>query len=367
MAVVRAVLPARRPPAPAHGPLRRARERFAATPMQATITLALAAAAAWLLVLLLDWAVVHAVFQADADRCQAARGTGACWGVVTEKWRLILLGRYPVGSGWRAVLGSAALVVGVGITLASAGAGAWTLAAWPAGLVLFVWLVGGGPGLAPVATELWGGLPLTLFLTAASLLLAFPLAIALAVGRRSELPMVRAGCTVVIELVRGVPLVSVLFIASFLLPLLLSPGRSPDLLLRVIAGLSVFAGAYMAEVVRGGLQSVPRAQAEAAASIGLGWWQAQRKILLPQALRNAVPALTNNALSLLKETSLVTIVSLYELTGALSLALGSDPVWRPFKVEAYLLAATVYFGLCFALSRASARLERRTRAAGGAR
>lgn len=366
MAVVRPALPARPRPALAGTLLRRARERFAATPAQAALTLATASLVGWLLVLLVDWAVVHAVFRADADRCQAARGIGACWGVVTEKWRLILLGRYPVGQGWRAVLGSAALVVGVGIALASPGARPWGLAAWPAGLAIFVLLVGGGIGLPAVPAELWGGLPLTLFLTAATLLLAFPLAIALALGRRSELPVVRAGCTALIELVRGVPLVSVLFIASFLLPLLMSPGRSPDLLVRVIAGLSVFAAAYMAEVVRGGLQSVPRAQSEAAASIGLGWWQAQRRIVLPQALRNAVPALTNNALSLLKETSLVTIVSLYELTGALSLALGSDPLWRPFKVEAYLLVAAVYFGLCFALSRAGARLERRGEA-GGAR
>ena len=291
------------------------------------------------------------------DRCQAARGTGACWGVVAAKWRLVLLGRYPVDGTWRIVAGSMALVAGVAASLWLAPRSPRWLAAWPAGLLVFSWLAGGGLGLATVPTDLWGGLPLTLFLTASTMFLAFPVAILLALGRRSTLPALRAACTVWIELVRGVPLVPVLFIASFVFPLLLSPGRSPDLLARVVVALALFAAAYMAEVVRGGLQSVPKGQLEAAASIGLGWWGAQRAVVLPQALRAAVPALTNNALSLLKETSLVTIVSLYELTGAVSLALGSDPDWRPFKVELFLVAGGLYFVLCFALARASARLE----------
>jgi general L-amino acid transport system permease protein len=333
------------------------RRRLAPTPTQAVLSLVLLALLAWASLAFLDWAVLHAVWQPDADRCQAARGTGACWGVVAEKWRLVLLGRYPMDASWRPVAGSVAVVAGVAAALGLGHRNPWALAAWPAGLILFVVLVGGGFGLSPVATELWGGLPLTLFLTSATMALAFPLAIALALGRRSAMPVVRAACTVLIELVRGVPLVPVLFIASFVFPLLLSPGRSPDLLVRVVVALAVFAAAYMAEVIRGGLQAVPRGQVEAAASIGLGWWQAQRRIVLPQALRAAVPALTNNALSLLKETSLVTIVSLYELTGTLSLALASDPVWRPFKIEAFLVVGAIYFVLCFALARASARLE----------
>jgi general L-amino acid transport system permease protein len=351
-----------RPPRPA--PVQRTswgaqvRRDFFATPASAVATVVLGVLLGWCLVRFIDWALVHAVWAADADRCQAARGTGACWGVIREKGRLVLLGRYPWGQEWRAIVATLALVLGASAML-GAGRHRLLLAAGPAGVAVFTWLMGGGFGLEHVGTDLWGGLPLTLFLTIASLMLAFPLAIVLALGRRSDLPAVRSLCIAFIEAVRGVPLISVLFMASFMLPLLLPPGRAPDTLLRVVVGIALFAAAYMAEVVRGGLQSIPRAQWEAAASIGLSPWQIQRKVILPQALAAVLPALMNNCLSLLKDTSLVTIVSLYELTGALSLALGSDPAWRPYKIEASLFIGAIYFGLCFALSRASLRLERR--------
>jgi general L-amino acid transport system permease protein len=225
--------------------------------------------------------------------------------------------------------------------------------------------MGGGAGLSPVTTDLWGGLPLTVLLTVGSLVLAFPLSILVALGRRSSMPALRTLCVAYVELVRGVPLISVLFMASFMFPLFMPPGHSPDVLVRVIIGITLFAAAYMAEIVRGGLQSVERGQVEAAASIGLTWWQAQRKIVLPQALAAVVPAIMNNFISLFKDTSLVTIVSLYELTGALSLALDSDPNWRPFKIEGYLFIAAIYFGFCFAMSRYSLRVERRLAAARG--
>ena len=347
-------------PAPALGPSWPARVRrdLLGTPTSAVVSAVLLLVLAWALWHLVDWALVHAVWVADPDRCQAARGTGACWGVIREKGRLIVLGRYPWGEAWRPIAGTLLLVLGAAAML-GASRRHWLLAAGPLGVVAFVWLMGGGLGLPRVTTDLWGGLPLTLFLTIASLLLAFPLALALALGRRSELPAVRSLCIAFIEAVRGVPLISVLFMASFMLPLLLPPGHTPDTLVRVVVGIALFAAAYMAEVVRGGLQSIPRAQWEAAASIGLTPWQVQRKVVLPQALAAVLPALMNNCLSLLKDTSLVTIVSLYELTGALSLALGSDPVWRPFQIETSLFIGAIYFVLCFALSRASLRLERR--------
>jgi general L-amino acid transport system permease protein len=156
-----------------------------------------------------------------------------------------------------------------------------------------------------------------------------------------------------------VPLISVLFMASFMLPLLMPLGKSPDVLVRVTVGITLFAAAYMAEIIRAGLQSLPSGQAEAAASLGLGYWQTQIKIVLPQALAAVVPSIMNNFISLFKDTSLVTIVSLYELTGALGLAIGSDPNWRPFKIEAYLFIAAIYFGCCFAMSRYSLWVEKR--------
>jgi general L-amino acid transport system permease protein len=231
---------------------------------------------------------------------------------------------------------------------------------WIAGLALFFVLMGGGvAGLGKVPTDLWGGLPLTLMLSIVSMVLAFPLAVLVALGRRSEMPAIRSLCLAYVELVRGVPLISVLFMASFMFPLFMPAGKSPDVLIRVVIGITLFAAAYMAEIVRGGLQTVGRGQFEAAASIGLGYWQAQRKIILPQALAAVVPSIVNNFISLFKDTSLVTIVSLYELTGALSLALGSDPNWRPFQIEAYLFIATIYFAFCYAMSRYSLRIEKR--------
>jgi general L-amino acid transport system permease protein len=211
-------------------------------------------------------------------------------------------------------------------------------------------MAGGVASLPPVDTDRWGGLPLTLLLATASLALAFPLAVAVALGRRSELPVIRGLCTVYVELVRGVPLISVLFMASFMLPLLLPTGRNPDVLLRVIAGLTLFAAAYLA---------VPRGQLEAAASLNLGYWHTQRLVVLPQALATVLPGLVNHFIGLLKDTSLVTIVSLYELTGALGLALSGDPAWRPYKVEGYLFITLIYFLLCFSMSRYARHLEAR--------
>ena len=154
------------------------------------------------------------------------------------------------------------------------------------------------------------------------------------------------------------PLISVLFMASFLFPLFMPVGKSPDVLLRVLVGITLFAAAYLAEIVRGGLQAIPRGQVEAAATLGLSYWQTQRKIVLPQALALVVPGIMNSFIAIFKDTSLVTIVSLYELTGALNLALNSDANWRPFKIEGYIFIVLVYFAFCFAMSRYSLWVEK---------
>jgi general L-amino acid transport system permease protein len=166
-------------------------------------------------------------------------------------------------------------------------------------------------------------------------------------------------CTIYVELIRGVPLISVLFMASFMFPLFMPPGTTPDVLLRVLVGITLFAAAYLAETVRGGLQAIPKGQVEAAQSLGLGYWQTQRKIVLPQALAIVLPGIMNNFIAIFKDTSLVTIVSLYELTGMLGLALNSDANWRPYKLEGYFFIALIYFAFCFAMSRYSLWVEKR--------
>ena len=327
------------------------------SPWRAALSLGVFALAAWLLWLLVPWAVLHATFAPDAAACRAHR-EGACWGVVAEKWRPILFGRYPFDAQWRAALAGLLLVL---MTLVSAWPRVWRwwlAPLWLLVLLLAGWLMGGGAlGLARVPTGQWGGLPLTIILAVLGVALAFPLGLLLALGRRSDWPVVRTLCASYIELVRGVPLISVLFMATFLLPLLWPLGAQPDVLLRVVVGLSLFIAAYLAEVIRGGLQAVPRGQIDAARALGFGRWGVQRSIVLPQALRMVVPALTNNVLGAVKDTSLVTVVGLFELTGALSLALGGDPTWRPFYLEGYLFVAAIYWVMCFGLARYSLWLE----------
>jgi general L-amino acid transport system permease protein len=352
-------IPARPSPRPMGGLAHWVRQNLFSSTGNTATTLFLVALAVFLIPGILEWGVLQAVFAPSAEACQAARGTGACWGVVAEKYRVILLGRYPFEEHWRPVVATALMLGGLVLSCMRAFWKAWLALAWLVILALFFVLMGGGVlGLSAVRTDLWGGLPLTVMLATLSIFMAFPLAIAVALGRRSNLPAIRAVCITYIELIRGVPLISVLFMASFMFPLFMPQGMSIDVLVRVVVGITLFAAAYMAEIVRGGLQAIPKGQLEAADTLGLSYWQTQRKIVLPQALSMVVPSMMNNFISIFKDTSLVTIVSLYELTGALSLALNSDVEWRPFKIEAYLFITLIYFLFCFAMSRYSLWVEK---------
>jgi general L-amino acid transport system permease protein len=324
------------------------------------VTVVIVGLLAYWLPALLNWLLFEAVFARNADACQAARGVGACWGVVTEKYRLIIFGRYPFEQQWRPEVATIALVGLLVVSCVRTFWKPWLLLLWVAVLALFFALMGGGVlGLEPVPTDRWGGLPLTIMLATLSIVFAFPISVLVALGRRSNLPAIKTFCVIYVELVRGVPLISVLFMASFMFPLFMPPGVTIDVLVRVLVGITLFAAAYMAEIVRGGLQAIPKGQQEAADTLGLTYWQAQRKIILPQALALVVPGIMNNFISIFKDTSLVTIVSLYELTGAMGLALNSDADWRPFKIEAYLFIAAIYFAFCFAMSRYSLWIEKR--------
>ena len=308
---------------------------------------------------LFDWAVLNAVFRPDAVACHALEGSGACWGVVAEKYRVILFGRYPVDAQWRPLLATLLMLALLGVSVVPRFQGRRLWGIWAMGLMVFLLLMKGGLfGLENVDTPRWGGLPLTLILSVFGLAGAFPLAVLLALGRNGRLPVVRTLCTVFIELVRGVPLVAVLFMAAFLFPLFMPRGWEFPALLRVLVGIILFAAAYMAEVIRGGLLAVPRGQTEAAQALGLSYWQVQLGVVLPQALRNVLPSLMNSAVALFKDTSLVIIVGLFELTGALGLAVDGDPKWRAFALDGYLFIALIYWIGCFLMSRYSRSLER---------
>lgn len=312
----------------------------------------------WIVPQILGWALFRAAWAPDAEACRVD-GVGACWGVIAEKHRLIIFGRYPFEEQWRPLV---ATVLMVGLLVASCTRAfwkPWLALLWVAVLALYFTIMFGGVlGLTRVETDRWGGLPLTILLASLSIAMAFPIALVVALGRRSGLPAIRSVCTIYVELIRGVPLISVLFMASFMFPLFMPQGFSIDVLIRVLVGITLFAAAYMAEVIRGGLQAIPKGQVEAAATLGLSYWQTQRKIVLPQALAMVVPAIMNNFISTFKDTSLVTIVSLYELTGAMALALNSDADWRPFKIEGYLFIASIYFIFCFSMSRYSHWIEK---------
>jgi general L-amino acid transport system permease protein len=211
-------------------------------------------------------------------------------------------------------------------------------------------------GLTAVDTNLWGGLPLTLMLSVFGIAVAFPVGIVLALGRRSRMPVIRMLCIGYIEMIRGVPLISLLFVASFVLPLFLPQGVNFDAVLRAQVAIIMFSAAYLAEVVRGGLQAIPKGQHEAAAALGLGYWQTTSKIVLPQALRLVIPPIVNTFIGLFKDTTLVGIVGLTDFLLAVQAGVGDLP-WRPYYKEAYVFAAFVYFVFCYAISKYSQHLE----------
>lgn len=306
-----------------------------------------------------DWAFLDAIWSApDSKACRAAKGEGACWAFIAEKHRFILFGTYPYEQHWRPAI---AILVMLALYTLSALRRFWhpRLALfWIAGLVAVGVLMWGGVfGLRYVENERWGGLMLTLLLATFGLAFAFPLAILLALGRRSTMPVVRGFCVGYIELIRGVPLISLLFMASVMLPLFLPTGVTIDKLLRAQIAMILFAAAYLAEVVRGGLQAIPHGQVEAADALGLSYWRKTALVVLPQALRIAIPPLVNTFIAFFKDTSLVVIIGLFDLLTSIKVAL-QEPAWTGFGVEAYVFAAAVYFIFCYTMSRYSQNLER---------
>jgi len=346
-------------PANTSGPLVWLRENLFGDFKTGLSTLLLGALLLWFVPQFLNWALLNAVWVPDFKVCRAAQESGACWGVIAEKYRLIMFGRYPFEQQWRPLLATLLMMAMLVASCTRAFWKPWLAYLWGTVLLIFFILMYGNLlGLERVPTDRWGGLPLTILLATLSIVSAFPLALLVALGRRAHLPAIRVACTLYVELVRGVPLISVLFMASFMFPLFMPPGFTIDVLIRVLVGITLFNAAYLAEVVRGGLQAVPKGQIEAAATLGLSYWQTQRKIVLPQALAMVVPSIVNSFIATFKDTSLVSIVSLYELTGALDMAINADANWKPFKLQGYMFIAIIYFIFCFSMSRYSQWVEK---------
>jgi general L-amino acid transport system permease protein len=307
---------------------------------------------------LLDWLIFNSVLPGEGVTNQTCRASGgACWAFIHEKYRLILFGLYPYEEQWRPILVVLLIIGLLGLSCNRNFWRPWLLGVWAVGGVVVATLMWGGVlGLPFVPNSLWGGLPLTLILSVVGLVVAFPLSILLALGRRSDLPIVKSLCVTYIELIRGVPLITVLFMASVMFPLFLPTGVTIDKLLRAQIGLILFASAYLAEVIRGGLQAIPKGQYEAADSLGLSYWQKTGKIILPQALSITIPPLVNTFIGFFKDTSLVIIIGLFDLMSASKAAL-TDPAWRGFYKESYMFVAFIYFIFCFFMSKYSQWLE----------
>lgn len=308
-----------------------------------------------------EWAILHAVWvtqDGGSAACRALMGEGACWALIGAKHRFLLFGAYPYDEQWRPAL---SVLLFMGLFAISVQKRFWRRE------IFFIWLLvlasvwtlmsGGVLGLSRVQTDSWGGLPVTLMLATVGIAAAFPLAILVALGRRSSLPAIRWLCVAYVELIRGVPLISLLFVASVIFPLFAPDGMNFDKLLRAQVAIILFAGAYLAEVIRSGIQSLPRGQYEAASALGMSYWQTTRKIILPQALVKVIPPLVNTFIAVFKDTSLVSIVGIFDLLTAGRISI-SDPMWQGFAIEIYFTVGLIYFVFCFAMSKYSSHLER---------
>ncbi|MGK6313754.1 amino acid ABC transporter permease [Neorhizobium sp. DT-125] len=347
------------------------RANLLATPKDTALTIVAIALLLWTVPGMLQWLFFDAVWSgANRSACTTvAQGgiqpegwKGACWAFVGDRFQQFMFGRYPLDERWRpifvAILFVALLVPLLIPKVPRKGLNALLFfVVFP--IVAFFLLHGGAFGLDEVETPLWGGLMVTLILSFVGIAVSLPVGILLALGRRSNLPVIRMLCVGFIEIIRGVPLISVLFMANVMLPLFLPTGWTIDNFLRALVGVAIFASAYMAEVIRGGLQAIPKGQSEGADSLGLSYWQKMRLIVLPQAIKLVIPGIVNTFIGLFKDTSLVSIIGMFDLLGIVRLNF-TDTTWiTPVTpITGLIFAGFIFWLFCFGMSRYSAFMER---------
>ncbi|MEB2843697.1 ABC transporter permease subunit [Rhizobiales bacterium RZME27] len=347
------------------------RTNLLATPKDVVLTILALALLAFTLPAIFNWLIVQASwFGSDRSVCATiAQGgiqpdgwKGACWAFVQDRFQQFIFGRYPIDERWRVMLvGAMFVVLLVPLMIPKLPHKAINaillFVVFP--VVAFFLLLGGYFGLVRVDTPLWGGMMVTLILSFVGIAVSFPVGILLALGRRSHMPIVKMFCVLFIEVIRGVPLIMVLFMANVMLPLFLPVGWTIDNFLRAVVGVALFASAYMAEVIRGGLQAIPKGQSEGADSLGLSYWQKMRLIVLPQAIKVVIPGIVNTFIGLFKDTSLVAIIGMYDLLNIIRLNF-ADTTWiTPMTpLTGLVTAAIIYWIFCFGMSRYSAFMER---------
>jgi len=359
-------------PAPAgqRGAIAWIRRNLLATPKDIVLTVLAIAALAWVLPHMINWLFIQAVWTGtDRTFCattvqggtQPDGWSGACWAFVNAKLDQFVYGRYTLDERWRPTLVFIMFVALLTPMLIPSAPrkGLNALLLFVALPIFSIWLLYGGLGLEVVETPLWGGLLVTLVVSFVGIAVSLPFGIVLALGRRSQMPVVKMVCVIFIEVIRGIPLITVLFMASVMLPLFLPQGWNVDKLLRAIIGVSIFASAYMAEVIRGGLQAISKGQYEGADSLGLGYWQKMRLIILPQAIKLVIPGIVNTFIGMFKDTSLVSIISMFDLLGIVRLNF-SDGNWASAvtPLTGLIFAGFVFWIFCFGMSRYSVFMER---------
>lgn len=346
------------------GPIAWMRDNLFSSPFNVVLTV-LAVWVLWSIIPpMIDWVFIEAVWDAtDRKDCWAQMSepeAGACWAFIQSRLSLFIYGFYPEAERWRVNLCFIGLVLFLTPILWDKCPGRkyllWYCVAFP---FIAAWLlVGGFFGLERVPTNEFGGIMLTFIIGVTGIFFSLPIGVALALGRTSSMPALGILCVIFIEFIRGVPLIALLFVASTMLNYFLPPGTTFDLLMRVLIMVTLFSAAYIAEVVRGGLQAIPRGQYEAADAMGLTYWQAQRLVILPQALKICIPGIVNNFIALYKDTTLVIIIGMLDPLGIGRAAL-SDAEWAGLAREVYLFVAVFFFLCCFGMSRYSLYLEKK--------
>ena len=308
---------------------------------------------------IIEWAFIKSDWIGESR--EACTSGGACWVFVNVRFDQFMYGFYPESEYWRVNI-AFGLIIALFIPLfierfnKKGWLVAFILVGYP--IIAYYLFAGGSFGLTSVETSKWGGLMLTLILSAVGIVASLPLGIVLALGRRSTMPIVKSVSVVFIEFWRGVPLITVLFMASVMLPLFLPEGTHFDKLLRAMIGITLFQSAYMAEVIRGGLQAIPKGQYEAAQALGLSYWKSMGLIILPQALKLVIPGIVNTFIALFKDTTLVLIIGLFDLLAMIQTAF-TDANWLGYSIEGYVFAASVFWVFCFSMSRYSQSLEKK--------
>jgi general L-amino acid transport system permease protein len=351
----------RRPPRATTGPVGWVRENLLSSWSNVILTLLGLWIVYTVVTAALSWAFVNATWT-GSDGAACPSGAGACWPFIKAKFSQFMYGRYPEPERWRVDLTYVLAIAGlIPLMVPRIPGKLWfaiyMLAIFP---VLAFLLLYGGIGLTTVQTDLWGGLLVTLVVASSGIAGAFPIGILLALGRRSKMPIVRLASVGFIEFVRGVPLITVLFMASVMLPLFLPAGVTIDKLLRALIMVALFSAAYLAEVIRGGLQAIPRGQFEAADALGLTYPMKMGLIVLPQALKLVIPGIVNTMIGLFKDTSLVLIIGIFDLLGIVQANLTDQKWFSPATaMTGYVFAGIVFWIFCFGMSRYSMFVERR--------